>query len=191
MATLARSLVVLVLCSVAFGVGYPLVVTGIGAVAFPHEASGSLVTRDGRTVGSSLAGQDFSGRRYFHGRLSAVDWNAAGTGFSNLGPTNPALAKQIRGAVRAILALERPYVPRLTVRDIPADAVTTSGSGIDPAISPAYARLQAHRIAAVRRLPLARVQALIRAHTSGRFLGIFGEPAVSVLALNLALDKES
>lgn len=185
-----RSLLVLVLCTAAFGFGYPLLVSGVGAVAFPHQASGSLVRQNGQTVGSSLAAQAITAPRYFHERLSAVAYNAAGTSFANLGPTNPDLTTQIRGAVRAILKLERPFNPGLSIHDIPVDAVTTSGSGIDPDVSPAYARLQARRVAAVRHLPLARVDALIRGHTAGRFVGLFGEPAVNVLDLDLALDKE-
>ena len=110
--------------------------------------------------------------------------------FANLGPTNPDLAKNVEAAAHAILKLEGPYNPGLTIHDIPVDAVTTSGSGIDPDISPAYAQLQSRRIAAVRHLPLATVQQLIDEHTDGRSLGFFGEPGVNVLELNLALDKE-
>jgi K+-transporting ATPase ATPase C chain len=185
-----RSLVVLVVCAVAFGFAYSLLVTGVGAVAFPHQAAGSLVQRNRQTVGSSLAAQPITAPRYFHERLSAVDYNAAGTSFANLGPTSPDLVKQIHDAAQAILKLEGPYKPGLAIHDIPVDAVTTSASGIDPDISPAYAQLQARRVAAVRHLPLGRVEALIRAHTAGRFAGLFGESAVNVLALDLALDKE-
>jgi K+-transporting ATPase ATPase C chain len=189
-ANLGRSLIVLVLCTVAFGFGYPLLMTGIGAVAFPHQAAGSLVQQNGRTVGSRLAAQAITAPRYFHERLSGVAFNAAGTSFANLGPTSADLVKQIHDAAQAILKLEGPYTPGLTIHGIPVDAVTTSASGIDPDISPAYAQLQARRVAAVRHLSLARVEQLIHAHTNGRFLGLFGEPAVNVLELNLALDKE-
>jgi K+-transporting ATPase ATPase C chain len=142
-------------------------------------------------VGSSLAAQAFSGPEYFHPRPSAVDYDAAGTSFANLGPTNPDLAEDVRKRARAILALERPYNPGLRIGAIPVDAVTTSGSGIDPDISPAYAKLQAARVAAVRGLPPARVQQLIDDATDGRSLGFLGEPGVNVLELNLSLDEAS
>jgi K+-transporting ATPase ATPase C chain len=143
-------------------------------------------------VGSRLAAQAFTKPKYFHERPSATapPYNAGGTTFANLGPTNPDLAKNVRAAALAILKLERPFNPGLRIGDIPVDAVTTSGSGIDPAISPANAQLQARRVAAVRRLPLATVQQLISDNTDGRSLGFLGEPAVNVLKLNLALDQE-
>jgi K+-transporting ATPase ATPase C chain len=192
MRTVARSLVAVVVLTAVFGFAYPALMTGFAAVAFPHEAAGSLLERDGRVIGSRLAAQAFAGPRYFHERPSATTppYNAAGTTFSNLGPTSDALAKQVREQTQAILTLERRYNPGLKASDIPVDAVTTSGSGIDPDISPAYARLQAPRVAAVRKLPLATVERLIRAHTDGRSLGFFGEPGVNVLELNLALDEE-
>jgi len=142
-------------------------------------------------VGSKLAAQAFTGPRYFHERPSATTppYNAGGTTFANLGPTNPDLAKNIRAAALAILKLERPYNPGLTIHDIPVDAVTTSGSGIDPDISPAYAQLQARRIAAVRQLSLAAVRKLIAQNTDGRSWGFFGEPGVNVLELNLGLNS--
>jgi K+-transporting ATPase ATPase C chain len=142
-------------------------------------------------VGSTLAAQSFTSPRYFHERPSATSpaYNAAGTTFSNLGPTNPALAKLVHANVQAILKLERPYNADLTIHQIPVDAVVPSGSGIDPDITPAYARLQARRVAALRKLPLATVQKLIEQITAGRVLGFFGEPGVNVLQLNLALDK--
>ena len=143
-------------------------------------------------VGSSLAAQGFSGPQVLP-RAAVRDspaYNAAGTTFANLGPTNPAAGQErAGGGAAAMLALERPYNPGLTIDDIPVDAVTTSGSGIDPEISPAYAALQSRRIAAVRKLPLATVQNLIHRHTDGRWLGFFGEPGVNVLELNLALDN--
>ena len=134
-------------------------------------------------VGSSLAAQEFTATKYFHERPSATSpaYNAGATTFANLGPTNPQLAKNVDAAIAAILELEGPYNPGLTKGDIPVDAVTTSASGIDPHISPAYAQLQAHRIAAVRNLPLATVQNLISENTDGRSLGFFGEPGVNVL----------
>ena len=118
-------------------------------------------------------------------------YNGGGTTFANLGPTSPDLAKAVQKQAAAILKLEGPYNPGLTIHQIPVDAVTTSGSGVDPDISPAYAQLQARRVAAVRKLPLATVQRLIKANTDGRSLGFLGEPGVNVLTLNVALDKET
>ena len=186
------SLIAVVLLTAVFGFAFPAVMTGFAQVAFEHKADGSLITRNGKIVGSELAAQEFKSPRYFHERPSATApaYNAGGTTFANLGPTNPDLAKNIRNEARAILKLERPYNRGLVIGDIPVDAVTTSGSGIDPDISPAYAALQSKRIAAVRHLPLSRVQQLIGDNTDGRSLGFFGEPGVNVLKLNLALDKE-
>ena len=191
MRALLASAIAIVISTVVFGVAYPALMTGIGQVAFADKANGSLIYRNGRIVGSSLAAQQFTAPRYFHERPSATSpaYNAAFTTFSNLGPTNPALAKLVKQNAAAILKLETPYNPGLTIHDIPVDAVVPSGSGIDPAISPAYARLQARRIAAVRHLPLALVQKLITQNTDGRALGFFGEPGVNVLELNLALDR--
>ena len=146
---------------------------------------------NGQVVGSHLAAQAFTQPQYFHPRPSAVDYNAAGTSFANLGPTNPDLASAVDERIQAILELEGPYNPGLEAGDIPVDAVTTSGSGIDPQISPANARLQAARIAEVRGLTPERVQELIDDATDSRFIGFFGEPGVNVLDLNLALDRES
>jgi K+-transporting ATPase ATPase C chain len=182
--------IAVVVLTLVFGFAYPLVMTGFAQVAFQGKANGSLITRDGKVIGSKLAGQEFTSPRYFHGRPSATTppYNAGATTFANLGPTNPQLAKNVHAAAAAILKLERPYNPRLVIGDIPVDAVTTSGSGIDPDISPAYAELQSRRIAAVRHLPLERVQQLIEESTDRRSLGFFGEPGVNVLELNLALD---
>jgi K+-transporting ATPase ATPase C chain len=192
MRALGASVVAVVVITVVFGFGYPALMTGIGAVAFDSKANGSLIVRNGTVVGSKLAAQGFTSQKYFHGRPSATSpaYNADGTTFSNLGPTNPALAKLVSQNAQAILKLERPYNPGLTVHQIPVDAVVPSGSGIDPDITPAYAQLQAHRVAAVRHLPPATVQKLISENTDGRTLGFFGEPGVNVLELNLALDKE-
>jgi potassium-transporting ATPase KdpC subunit len=186
------SIVAIIVCTAVFGLGYPALMTGIGQLAFSHQANGSLLHRNGRIVGSSLAAQNFTWPRYFHERPSATSpaYNAAFTTFSNLGPTNPALAKLVRQNAQAIIKLEKPYNPGLTIHQIPVDAVVPSGSGIDPDISPAYAQLQARRVAAVRHLPLAAVQKLIQQSTDGRALGFFGEPGVNVLELNLALDKQ-
>ena len=191
MRNLVRSVIAIVVLTAVFGFGYPALMTGIAAVAFPSQAGGSLIKVNGKVVGSRLAAQNFTSPRYFHERPSATApaYNAAGTTFANLGPTSPVLAKNVKAAVKSILALEGPYNPGLTVHDIPVDAVTTSASGIDPDISLAYAKLQSRRIAAVRKLPLATVDTLIKKHTDGRSLGFFGEPGVNVLELNVALDK--
>jgi K+-transporting ATPase ATPase C chain len=191
MRTIAGSAIAVVVLTLVFGFAYPLVMTGFAQVAFQNKANGSLITRDGKVVGSKLAGQVFTSPNYFHGRPSATApaYNAGATTFANLGPTNPELAKNVKAAADAILKLETPYNPGLVIGDIPVDAVTTSGSGIDPDITPAYAALQSRRIAAVRQLPLERVQQLIDANTDGRSLGFLGEPGVNVLELNLALDR--
>jgi potassium-transporting ATPase KdpC subunit len=191
MRNIVSSLLAIVVLTLVFGFGYPAVMTGFAQVAFKNQADGSLITVDGKVVGSKLAAQGFSGARYFHERPSATSpaYNAGGTTFANLGPTNQQLAKEIEQRAAAILKLEGPYNPGLTIRDIPVDAVTTSGSGIDPDISPAYATLQSRRIAAVRHLSPATVQKLISESTTGRSLGFLGEPGVNVLELNLALDR--
>ena len=190
---LRGAVVAIVILTLAFGFAYPAVMTGFAQVAFKDKANGSLITRNGTVVGSRLAGQEFKSARYFRERPSATSpaYNAGATTFANLGPTNPDLAKNVKAAATAILNLERPYNPGVKIGDIPVDAVTTSGSGIDPDISPAYAALQSRRVAAVRHLPLDTVQKLIDRNTDGRSLGFLGEPGVNVLKLNLALDKES
>jgi K+-transporting ATPase ATPase C chain len=183
--------VAIVVFTVVLGFGYHALMTGFAQVAFPNQANGSLIVRNGNVVGSSLAAQEFTSASYFHERPSATSpaYNAAFTTFSNLGPTSPVLAKLVRTNAQAILRLEAPYNPGLTIHDIPVDAVVPSGSGIDPDITPANAALQSRRVAAVRHLPLATVQQLIRENTDGRTLGFLGEAGVSVLELNLALDK--
>jgi potassium-transporting ATPase KdpC subunit len=193
MRTLGRSVLAVVVLTVAFGLVYPLLFTGFAQLVFPNRADGSLVERDGRVVGSKLAAQAFTKPQYFHPRPSATapEYNAAATTFANLGPTNPDLTKAVRERVAAILKLERSYNPGLTTGDIPVDAVTTSASGIDPHISPANAELQTARVARVRGLSEERVADLVDDHTDGRWLGIFGEPGVNVLELNLALDSEA
>jgi len=193
MRDLRASVVAVVLITVLFGLGLPALFTGFAQLAFTHQANGSLISVNGRTVGSRLVAQPFTQARYFHERPSATSpaYNGGGTTFANLGPTNPDLARAISTRVAAILKLEGPYNPGLTIHQIPVDAVTTSGSGVDPEISPAYADLQAHRVAAVRHLPLATVVQLLHDHTDSRSLGFLGEPGVNVLELNLALDKET
>jgi potassium-transporting ATPase KdpC subunit len=168
------------------GVAYPLIVTGIAQLAFPIQAAGSLIVRDGKPVGSSLIGQNFSDPKYFWGRPSATGpqpYNASNSGGSNLGPLNPALLDAVKGRIDAL----RKADPGNTA-PVPVDLVTASGSGLDPHLSVAGARYQATRIANARRLPLAQVQQLIAQHTEGRLMGFLGEPRVSVLLLNLALD---
>jgi potassium-transporting ATPase KdpC subunit len=189
--TIVRSLLVIVASTVVFGFAYPAVMVGFAQAAFPSQANGSLLYQDGHVVGSALAAQNFTGPQYFHERPSATTpiYNAASTTFANYGPTSPELAQQIHQRAEAILKLEGPYNPGLTISDIPVDAVTTSGSGIDPDISQAYAQLQSRRVAAVRHLPLATVDKLISENTTGRSLGVLGEPGVNVLELNLALDN--
>jgi K+-transporting ATPase ATPase C chain len=191
MRAFVSSLIAVVVLTAFFGFAYPALMTGVAAVAFSDKANGSLIRNNGAVVGSSLAAQEFTNSKYFHERPSATSpsYNAGATTFANLGPTNPGLAKNVDAAAAAILKLEGPYNPGLTIHDIPVDAVTTSGSGIDPHISPANAQLQSRRIAAIRHLSLATVQSLISQNTEGRSLGFFGEPGVNVLELNLALDK--
>jgi potassium-transporting ATPase KdpC subunit len=187
---LLASVVAMVVFTVVLGFGYPALMTAIAQVTMAHQASGSLIERNGVVVGSSLAAQNFTSPRYFHERPSATTppYNPGFTTFSNLGPTNPALAKLVKQNADAILKLEGPYNPGLTIHQIPVDAVVPSGSGIDPEISIAYADLQARRVAAVRHLPLATVQGLIELHTVGRQLDFLGEAGVNVLELNLGLD---
>jgi K+-transporting ATPase ATPase C chain len=191
--------IAIVLFTAVFGFAYPLVMTGLGQAAFSNQANGSLIEQNGKVVGSKLVAQEFTGSRYFHERPSATSpaytaggsWLGGDTTFANLGPTSPTLADNVKKAAASILKLEGPYNPGLTIHQIPVDAVTTSGSGVDPEISPAYADLQAHRVAAVRHLPLATVVQLLHDHTDSRSLGFLGEPGVNVLELNLALDKET
>ena len=191
MRDLKASVIAVVVLTIVLGLALPALATGFAQVVFPNKADGSLITVNGRVVGSKLAAQPFTKPGYFHGRPSATTPadNADGTTFANLGPTNPELAKAVRQNAEAILKLERPYNPGLRIGDIPVDAVTTSGSGIDPEISPAYAHLQARRVAAVRKLPLTAVDRLIRENTDGRSLGFLGEPGVNVLKLNLGIDR--
>jgi K+-transporting ATPase ATPase C chain len=180
-----------IVLTVFLGLVYPLAITGIAQVAFPGKADGSLVEVDGRVVGSSLIGQEFKGSAYFHSRPSATEYSGNVTYFGNLGPNSREARDEVRANLRAYLSRERPYDPELPDhrRAVPVDAVTQSASGVDPHISVANARIQAHRVAAVRKLPLARVEGLIAAHTDGRSLGLLGEPGVNVLELNITLDE--
>ncbi|HEX4765639.1 MAG TPA: potassium-transporting ATPase subunit KdpC [Lichenihabitans sp.] len=191
---LRPAIVMIVLFTALTGLAYPLAITGIAQVALKGPADGSLILRDGAVVGSRLIGQSFIADRYFHGRPSATSapdpkdstrtvdapYNAANSSGSNLGPTSQKLIDRVKGDVATLRAGSTDAVP--------ADAVTTSASGLDPDISPAFAMLQVPRIAQARSLPEDRVRALVAAHVSGRVAGIFGEPRVNVLELNLDLD---
>ena len=181
---LRPALVMTALFTLLLGLAYPLAVTGVAQVAFPDQANGSLV-RDagGQVVGSSLIPQPFAGATYLHPRPSAAGdgYDAAASSGSNMGPLNPDLTTRVAETAQAIRAEDGPGV-------IPADAVTTSGSGLDPDVSPAYARLQAARIARARGVPVQQVQSIIDARTEGAFLGFIGQPHVNVLMTNRALD---
>ena len=187
---LRASLVMLVLMTVLLGIAYPLAMVGVAGAAFPGQAGGSLLQKDGKVVGSSLIGQSFTGETYFHGRLSATTdtdradstktvaapYNAANSAGSNLGPTSKALVERVKEDAEKL------------GRGVPVDLVTTSGSGLDPHISPEAAAWQVARVAKARGLPEAEVTALVARHTEGRMYGLLGEPRVNVLQLNLALD---
>ena len=184
--TLRPALVLFLLLTVLTGLLYPLLVTALAQLLFPHQAAGSILTRDGHAVGSRLIGQSFSDPRYFWSRPSATTpqpYNGTGSTGSNLGPLNPALLDAVKARVAALHAADPGN--RLPV---PVDLVTASGSGLDPEISVAAASYQAARVARTRGLAPERVQALIAQHTEGRLLGVLGEPRVNVLELNLALD---
>ncbi|MGZ7176125.1 potassium-transporting ATPase subunit KdpC [Burkholderia gladioli] len=188
MKSMFRPLVVLfaVLTAVT-GLVYSAVMTAFGSVAFPSQAGGSLIEQNGRTVGSALIGQPFDAPRYFWGRLSATSpmpYNAQGSSASNLGPTNPALADQVKGRLDALKAAGTDMS-----QPVPVDLVTASGSGLDPEISPAAAAYQVERVARARGLSADAVRQLVDANTKGRQFGLLGEPRVNVLALNLALDS--
>jgi potassium-transporting ATPase KdpC subunit len=181
------AIVIFVALSLVTGVAYPLVVTGIGQTLFPRQAQGSFVERDGVVLGSELIGQQFDGPEYFWGRLSAtgpMPYNAAASGGSNLGPTNPALVDAVKARIAALQAADSENTAK-----IPVDLVTSSGSGLDPHISPAAADYQLARVAKARSLTLDEVRTLVSKHTAGRSLGVLGEARVNVLLVNLDLDK--
>jgi potassium-transporting ATPase KdpC subunit len=188
---ITTAVIAVLVLTVVLGLAYPLVMTGIAQVAFPNKANGSQIKVDGKVVGSKLLAKPLRGARYFQPRPSNTDYSATSTAFSNRGPNSAVGRFFYRDALRAYLDRERKYDPGLTAAKVPVDAVTTSGSGVDPHISKANARIQAHRIAAVRGIPLDRVDKLIEQHIDGRFLGVIGEPGVNVLELNLALGKEA
>jgi K+-transporting ATPase ATPase C chain len=199
--------------TVVLGLGYGLAFTGVAQVLFPGKADGSKISVNGKVVGSSLIAQSFSkpvigkdGKpkldeegeeilvpdpTYFQPRPSQTGYAPNTTYFSNLGPNSVEEREVVREYLKGYLALEKPFDHSLTREDVPVDAITQSGSGVDPEISEANALIQAHRIAAIRHIPLSQVEDLISAHTNGRFLGVFGEPGVNVLGLNIALDKEA
>jgi potassium-transporting ATPase KdpC subunit len=189
---LVTSLIAVAMLTVFLGLAYPLAITGIAQVVFPGKADGSKLTVDGRVVGSRLIGQDFKRNpAYFQSRPSASEYSADATFFGNVGPNSVEGREEVRENLAVYLKLEKPYDRALSGEGVPVDAVTQSASGVDPQISTANALIQAHRVAAVRRLPLGKVEELISANTDGRSLGLLGEPGVNVLALNIALDREA
>ncbi|KVP88935.1 potassium-transporting ATPase subunit C [Burkholderia ubonensis] len=187
MKTVIRPVLVLfVLLTLVTGGLYPLLVTAVSQAVFPWQANGSLLTKHGTAVGSAVVGQQFDAAYYFWGRLSATTpnpYNAQGSGGSNLGPTNPALADEVKGRIDALKAAGNDLS-----KPIPVDLATSSGSGLDPEITPAAAAYQAERVAKARGMPVDQVNSLIAEYTSGRQLGLFGQSRVNVLRLNMALD---
>jgi potassium-transporting ATPase KdpC subunit len=187
MFTMVRNSVMsLLLFTFVMGIIYPLLVTGLAQIAFPHQANGSVITKNGKAVGSELLGQEFNDPKYFWGRLSATTpypYNGGSSSGSNLGPNNPDLMKAVQARIDALHAAD----PDNSAK-IPVDLVTASASGLDPHISLAAAEYQIPRVAQARRLDKTSVRTVLAAHTEGRWLGLFGEPVVNVLELNLALD---
>lgn len=208
---IVTSIIAIAVFTVLLGLVYPFFITGVSQVAFPGDANGQKVYVKGQLVGSRIIGQQFAvprtknGKvvqekgvpatepdpRYFQSRPSATKpaYNAAESTFSNLGPNSKLTEQAIAERIKGYLEMEKPYVPTLTAAQVPVDAATASASGLDPEISQANARIQAHRVAALRHLSLQTVDSLIAKYTSGRGLGFSGEPGVNVLELNLALDR--
>ena len=183
---LRPALMMLLILTVLTGVMYPLAVTGLAQLLFPTQANGSLMTKDGKVIGSELIGQYFDEPKYFWGRPSATSpypYNAAASSGSNLGPTNPVLIEAVKTRVGALRAADPG-----NEAPVPVDLVTASGSGLDPHISPAAALYQVHRVARVRGVQESQVKDFVALHTEGRQFGLLGEPRVNVLKLNLALD---
>jgi potassium-transporting ATPase KdpC subunit len=186
-----RALRAVLVLALLTGIAYPLAMTGIAQLTMSDKADGSLIRAHGEVVGSSSIGQLWEGQEWFHGRPSAIDYDASTSSGSNLGPNSQELSDQIAERATAILELEGPYNPGLVVSDIPVDLLTASASGLDPHISVAAAELQAARIAQVRGLSLEQVRSLIDEHTEGPTLGFLGEERVNVLKLNLALAQKA
>ena len=187
--TAFRALRAVVVLALLTGLAYPLLMTGIAQLTMPGKADGSLIRLDGKVVGSSSIGQVWEGEEWFHGRPSAIDYDASTSSGSNLGPNSQELSDLIADRADAILKLEGPFNPGLTIADIPVDLLTASASGLDPHISVSAAELQAPRIAEVRGLSLEQVRSLIDQNTEGKALGFLGEERVNVLELNLALAQ--
>jgi len=183
--------IAIVALTIVLGLLYPLAITGISQVVFPGASNGSKVSLNGKVVGSHLIGQEFKGKAWFHSRPSATEYSGNVTFFGNEGPNSVETREEIREELAAYVQLNKPYDHSLTREDVPVDAVTQSASGVDPDISEANAAIQAHRIAVIRHLPLAKVEELISQNTDSRSLGVLGEPGVNVLELNIALDKEA
>jgi potassium-transporting ATPase KdpC subunit len=204
---LISSALAIVVLTVVLGLAYPFAITGVSQVLWPNKSNGSQIKVGDKVVGSKLLAQPFvidTGKKdsdgnpitkpdpkYFQPRPSADSYNPAGTFFSNRGPNQKSAKAFYADQLKAYLSLEHPYDRGLTAAGVPVDAVTTSASGVDPHISEANARIQAHRIAAVRHLPESEVSKLISDNTAGRFVGVLGEPGVNVTTLNLALDRKS
>lgn len=209
---LLTGVIAIVALTIVLGLAYPLLITGISQVVFPGAANGSKITLNGETVGSHLIGQSFlhpltkngkpvldeegeevlvPDKQYFQPRPSATEYSGDVTFFGNVGPNSAEGREEYREELAGYVKLNKPYDSSLTREDVPVDAVTQSASGVDPDISEANAQIQAHRIAAIRHIPLSQVEDLISDNTDSRSLGVLGEPGVNVLELNIALDEEA
>ena len=188
---LRTGLIAIVAMTIVLGLAYPLAITGISQVAFKGSANGSKGSFDGKVVGSHLIGQEFKGKQWFHSRPSATGYSGNVTFFGNAGPNSVEAREEYREELKSYVDENKPYDHTLSREDVPVDAVTQSASGVDPDISEANAQIQAHRTAAVRGIPLAKVEELISQNTDNRSLGVLGEPGVNVLELNIALEKEA